>query len=87
LLTLPYDAPGAMDLHPNLSLQRALRAVQLVLKSGHLCEGAEAVAFTLAMRPGFGFVVVLYHLPLFRQLAQLLYFIFKNRPRTCETCA
>src|SRR5262245_22094666 len=83
LETLDYEAPGAMELHPKLSYSRVRQAPQLILANGYLCQGAEAVAWALSLRPGFGFVSVFFHLPLFRQLGFLLYWIFKARPKPC----
>jgi hypothetical protein len=81
-----YDEPGVMDSHPKLSFPQVQKAPHLILANGYLCRGAEAVAFALSLRPGFGFIAVLFHLPLFRQLGWLLYWIFKARPKACENC-
>jgi predicted DCC family thiol-disulfide oxidoreductase YuxK len=86
LTTTPFDEPGAMDLHPRLSYARVTSAPQIVLANGYLCQGAEAVAWVIGSRPGFGFVTVLYHLPLFRQLGWILYQLFKARPKRCDVC-
>jgi predicted DCC family thiol-disulfide oxidoreductase YuxK len=86
LQALSYDEPGAMDLHPKLSYARALSVPQVILANGYLCQGAEAVAWAIGSRPGFSFITVLYHLPLFRQLGQLLYWIFQARPKPCDAC-
>jgi len=83
---VPLDAPGAMDLHRELEYSRALKAVQLVLENGRLCQGAEAGANAVSLRPGFSFVKFLYYLPLIRQAADLGYrFIARNRNR-CPAC-
>jgi predicted DCC family thiol-disulfide oxidoreductase YuxK len=86
LRALSYDEPGAMDLHRDLSLARAHSAPQVILANGYLCQGVEAVAWVIGTRPGFTFITVLYHLPLFRQAAWLLYWLFKARPKRCDVC-
>jgi predicted DCC family thiol-disulfide oxidoreductase YuxK len=86
LTILPLDAPGAMELHPGLNYSRALTAVQLILENGYLCQGAEAAFNALGLRPGFGFLKILYYLPLFRQIADLIYFFVSKRRRRCESC-
>ena len=80
------DEPGAMDLHLNLSYARAVRAPQLILPNGYLCQGAEAVAWALSLRPGFAWLAVVFHLPLFRQLSHLAYWLLRAKPRDCPTC-
>lgn len=86
LKALSYDEPGALDLHTDLSFARAISAPQVVLANGYLCEGAEAVAWVLGSRAGFGFVPVLYRFPILKQAAQLLYWALKARPKGCESC-
>src|SRR4051812_25787328 len=66
---LPFDAPGAMDLHIDLSYERCLRSVQLV-EGGVLTEGAQAAARAIGLKPGFGWVPILQSLPLLRQVSQ-----------------
>jgi predicted DCC family thiol-disulfide oxidoreductase YuxK len=86
LAIVAMDDPGAMDLHRDLSYARALKAVQLVLDDGRLCEGAEAAFQAASLRPGFGFLKFPYYLPLLRPLFDLSYrFIARNRNR-CPAC-
>lgn len=85
LRCLPYSS-DALGLHPDLSFVRASKAPQLVLANGYLCEGAEALANALALRPGFKFLSFLYYLPPFKQAGQALYWLFKARPAGCEAC-
>jgi predicted DCC family thiol-disulfide oxidoreductase YuxK len=80
------DAPGTMDLHPNFDYSRAVRAVQLILENGYLCEGAEAAMNAVALRPGFGFLKYFYYVPLFRQAADLFYAIIARNRNRCESC-
>jgi acetyl esterase len=87
LAIVPLDAPGAMELHSRLSYARALAAVQLVLENGYLCEGAEAAFNALGLRPGFGFLKLLYYVPLFRQAADFAYRVIAARRRRCPACA
>jgi acetyl esterase len=86
LSILPLDSPAAMALHPDLSYSRALGAVQLVLENGALCEGAEAACSALALRPGLGFIRLVYYLPLLRQIFDLAYKISGLRRRRCAGC-
>ncbi len=83
---LSFEAPGAMQLHPDLSYARAQSAPQMVLDDGRLTQGAEAVAWVLGSRPGFGFIPVLYQAPGFKQAARLLYWAFKARSKPCAAC-
>ena len=83
---MALDAPGAMDLHTDLNYTKALKAVQLVLPSGRLCEGAEAAFQVLALKTGLGPLKFLYYLPLLRQAFDLSYrFVARNRNR-CASC-
>ena len=43
LRILSMDAPGAMDLHPDLEYARALKAPQLLLENGHKAESVRHV--------------------------------------------
>ena len=83
---MPFDAPGAMDLHSDLSFTRAQSAPQIVLANGYLGQGAEAAAWVLGSRLGLGFVPLLYRAPLFKQLGQLAYWALKARQPRCESC-
>jgi predicted DCC family thiol-disulfide oxidoreductase YuxK len=86
LAIVSMDAPGAMDLHRDLSYAKALKAVQLVLPNGRLCEGAEAAFQALALRPGLGLLKIIYYIPPIRQASDLSYrFIARNRNR-CPAC-
>jgi predicted DCC family thiol-disulfide oxidoreductase YuxK len=86
LSILALDEPGAMDLHRDLDYARALRAVQLVLGNGRLCQGAEAGFQALSLRPGLSFLKFLYYLPGIRQAADLCYrYVSRNRNR-CPAC-
>ena len=86
LQIVAMDAPGAMDLHQDLSYTKALKAVQLILKNGYLCEGAEAAFTALSLRPGFGFLRVLYQLPLIKQLSKAAYWVFARGRKRCVAC-
>jgi predicted DCC family thiol-disulfide oxidoreductase YuxK len=80
------DDPGAMELHRDLSYAKALKAVQLVLENGRLCDGAEAGFQAIALRPGWGFLAWFYYLPPLRQIFDLIYrYISRNRNR-CPSC-
>ncbi len=83
---IPLDAPGALDLHRDLSFARALKAVQLLRANGYLCQGAEAGANALGLRPGFGWLPFVYYLPLLRQLCDLVYFLVSRGRRRCASC-
>jgi predicted DCC family thiol-disulfide oxidoreductase YuxK len=84
---LPLESPGAMQRHPDLSFEKAMAAVQLVLENGYLCGGAEAAFNAAALRPGFAALKFLYYLPLLRQAADLAYSITARNRRRCESCA
>ena len=86
LKIVPLDAPGAMELHRDLSFERAIRAVQLVLENGYLCEGAEAACNALALRPGLGLLKILYYLPLIRQSLDFAYKVVARNRMRCEAC-
>lgn len=86
LAIVPVDAPGAMDLHLDLSYSRALKAVQFVHQNGMLCEGAEAAAQAVSLRPGFAFIKYLYYMPVLRQLSDLAYAIIARNRRRCASC-
>jgi predicted DCC family thiol-disulfide oxidoreductase YuxK len=81
------EAPGAMELHRDLSHARALGAVQLLLENGYLCEGAEAAFNALALRPGLGVLKFAYYLPGLRQLADFAYKVVARNRRRCRDCA
>lgn len=82
---LPFDGPGVMDLHIDLSYERCLRSVQLV-RDGRLSEGPEAAARALGLRPGFGWIPWIQGLPLVRNLSRLVYRLIANRRQRCESC-
>jgi predicted DCC family thiol-disulfide oxidoreductase YuxK len=86
LRSLPYDSPGAMDLHPELDLARVQRSVQLILENGYLCEGAEAACNALALMPGLRALKFLYYLPFCRQLADFSYFLIARQRKNCPHC-
>ena len=86
LSILPYTDPGAMALHPNLNYTRATRAPQLILNNGRLCEGAEAVAEAIALRPGWAWVSAAYAFPLFTPLGHLLYWLLRAKETHCAEC-
>ena len=86
LRILSMDAPGAMDLHPNLEYAAALKAPQLILDNGYLCGGAEAGANALALNPLFRPLKYLYYAPLLRQAADLFYRLFFSRKSPCPSC-
>lgn len=86
LAVTPLDAPGALELHTDLSYSKALAAPQVVLANGYLCEGAEAAAWVLGSRKGFYFVPLLCRFPVLKQAAQFFYWCFKARPKPCPTC-
>lgn len=83
---VPLDAPGAMELHPDLSYSKALAAVQLVLPEGRLCQGAEAGLRAMSLRPGFAWLAFLYYLPLIRQACDLCYRLIARGRRRCAAC-
>jgi predicted DCC family thiol-disulfide oxidoreductase YuxK len=86
LRVLPLDAPGALDIHTDLSFSKALAAPQVVLSNGYLCEGAEAAAWVVGSRRGFGFVPLCYRFPLAKPFGQLLYWALKAPHKECPTC-
>lgn len=86
LKIVPLDAPGAMELHQDLSHARALAALQLLLENGYLCQGAEAAFNAVALRPGWGALKLIYYLPLLRQLSDFAYRLAAKNRRRCETC-
>jgi predicted DCC family thiol-disulfide oxidoreductase YuxK len=86
LKAVPLDAPGALDLHSDLSFSKAMGAPQVVLANGYLCEGAEAAAWVVGSRKGFAFIPLGARLPILKQAAQFLYGCLKAPARDCPTC-
>jgi hypothetical protein len=75
-----------MDLHPDLSLEACLRAVQLVRTDGGLSQGAQAAAQAAGLKPGFGWLPWLASLPLIRDVAAASYALASRNRTRCETC-
>lgn len=85
LRSTPFQAPHALQLHPQLTAQVAQSRLHLVVEpfiarnearndanAPQLFAGMEAVAQTLALRP-VGKIALIYYFPLLRQLADALY--------------
>jgi predicted DCC family thiol-disulfide oxidoreductase YuxK len=86
LAILAYDAPGAMDLHPDLSFQRSLESVQLVRTDGRLSQGAEAAVWAIGLRPGFGWLPWVQAFSGIRQISEMTYRFIARRRRRCPEC-
>jgi predicted DCC family thiol-disulfide oxidoreductase YuxK len=67
-----FREPGVLEAFPGVSLERCENAMQLVLPNGRVLEGAEAVVQALRHR-WFGKLLLLYYLPVIRQLANAAY--------------
>lgn len=87
LALLSYLAPDALELHADLDFTRLRRSPWLVLPDGRLFSKAQAGTASLALRPGFAFVLPLLSLPLLRHLLQALYWLLAQRGPDCADCS
>jgi len=82
-----FHDDGVLDDYPMLTYESCTQAMKLVLRNGHIYEGAEAVARALTIRYGaLGRLWLLYYVPGVRQLLDALYrWVAANR-RSIEEC-
>lgn len=76
---LPSQAPGALDLHPDLTPEGVQKRVYLLSPGGRLWGGAEAVARALAINR-WGGLALLYYFPPLRSIVDRVYaWVARNR--------
>lgn len=79
---LDLHAPGVLDRFPQVSYDQAMRAIRLIGPGGRVSGGLAAVADTIATRAGPARLVLVYYLPLLRQVCDGLYWLIaRNRYR------
>lgn len=78
LKSVPYQQPGALKLHPELSPEKVRTRMYLVVDD-KLFGGMEAVAQSLALRPAGKIALVYYFAPLRRVLDKLYAWIASHR--------
>lgn len=71
LQTVPLQSAGAMNLHPELTTEKAQSRLHLV-DGEKLFGGMEAVAQTLALRP-VGKIALIYYVPIIHRVLDVLY--------------
>jgi predicted DCC family thiol-disulfide oxidoreductase YuxK len=79
---VPFQAPGAMATHPDLTLEEAREAMQFYDARGKRWAGAEAFREAARLLPAGGPLAFVLGLPGIRQLAGAVYrLIARNRYR------
>lgn len=73
IVTRDFQAPGALDDLPGLTLDDCMKAMRLVAPDGRIFAGAEAVARLLATRLIAAPFAYLYYVPGLRLLFEMLY--------------
>lgn len=73
LRRVSFQRPGALEEFPGITHSACMQAMHVVLPSGKIVRGAEAVARVLATVPWVGVLAYLYYVPLLRTLAELAY--------------
>ena len=82
-----YQEPGLLANYPSLSTEDCQKEIKLIMPSGQITGGADALIQICLGLPLMAPAGALFWLPPFRQIMRLIYpYIAKNRYRISSTC-